>query len=135
MIPMNGRGLSLRLRFIRYWHPQPLTPPKVHRDLPRLSAPQRIGEVVRYSCLRLEYWISPSGGLREWARLNIALTLLIGIPILIFAPLVSLLLTCFVSWTDSLVQIVINLLLVPVIAVAAVAIITALLAMLRKLSK
>jgi hypothetical protein len=132
---MNNNRLSIRGRFIRYWHPQPLTPPKVHRKLSQLPAGRRIGEVVRYSWLRLEYWISPGGGMREWARLNVALALLIGIPILVFAPIVTLLLTCFVNWTESLVQIVINLLLIPVIGLAAVAIITALLAILRKLSK
>jgi len=83
----------------------------------------------------MEYWISPGGGLREWARLNLALALCIGIPVLCFAPIITLLLTCFVSWSDSLVHIVTNLLLIPVIALAAVAIITALLTMLRKMSK
>jgi len=73
--------------------------------------------------------------LREWARLNVALALLIGIPVLIFAPIVTLLLTCFVSWTDSLVQIVTNLVLIPVIVLMAIAVITALLTILRRISK
>lgn len=73
--------------------------------------------------------------MREWARLNVALALLIGIPVLIFAPIVTLLLTCFVSWTDSLVQIVTNLVLIPVIVLMAIAVITALLTILRRISK
>jgi len=132
---MNRNPVSIRGHFIRYWHPQSLTPPKIHRRLARLPAAQRIGEVIRYSWLRLEYWISPGGGLREWARLNVALALLIGIPALIFAPLVTLLLTCFVSWTEALVHIVINCFLVPIIALAGFAILTALLGVFRKLSK
>lgn len=132
---MNGNRLSLRSQFTRYWHPTPLTPPKVARSLSHLPAPRRMAEVLRYSFLRLEYWVSPGGSLREWARFNCALALLISIPVLVFAPIVSLLLTCFVSWTDSLVQIALNLLLLPVIAIAAVAILTALLTILRKLNQ
>ena len=134
-MPTGNNRVSIWAHFVRYWHPQPLTPPKVNRELSRLPAPQRIGEVVWYSLLRLEFWVSPGGGLREWARLNVALALLIGIPVLIFAPIVTLLLTCFVSWTDSLVQIVTNLVLIPVIVLMAIAVITALLTILRRISK
>ena len=94
-----------------------------------------MGEVLRFSILRLEYWVSPGGGLRQWARFNVGLALLIGIPALVLAPIITLLLTCFVSWTESLLQITINLLLIPVIGLAAIATVTALLTILRKLSK
>lgn len=134
-MPTDDSRVSIWGHFIRYWHPQPLTPPQVNRELARWSAPQRIGEVIRYTWLRLEFWVSPGGGLREWARLNVALALLVGIPLLIFAPLITVLLTCFVSWTDSLVHIVTNLFLIPVIALAGFAILTALLGILRKFNK
>jgi hypothetical protein len=123
---MENNRVSIRRQFHRYWHPVPLEPPQVHLNFSRWPALQRGGEVLRYSLLRLEYWVSPGGGLREWARLNVAVALLLGIPALIVVPVVTVLLGQFTTWTDSLVQIAKNFLLFPVIMLASVALVTAL---------
>jgi hypothetical protein len=118
---------------LRWWQPAPLARPTVIRELPRLPAIQRYSEVVRYSWARLEYWVSPGGRLREWARFNIGLALLIGLPAVCIVPIITFLLGQFTSWTNDLVQIAQNLLLFPLLLLGALAVATALVSCLRGL--
>jgi hypothetical protein len=118
---------------MQLWQPTPLAPPSVNRALPRLPAIQRYGEVVRYSALRLEYWLSPGGRLREWARFNIGIGLLIGIPAVCIIPIITFLLGQFTSWSNYLVQILKNFLLFPLLTLGAVAVATVPLCVIRGL--
>jgi hypothetical protein len=106
------------------WHPQQLSKPAVDPELPQLSNVQRSVEVFRYSILSWEWWLCPSGALREWLRLNLIAALIIGIPAVLIVPIVTYLLGQFVTWTELLVGIAKNLAIFPVLAVIGVAIIT-----------
>lgn len=52
----------------QHWQPKPIDPPKPDPQVEHLTGPQRSAEVMRYSILSLEFWLSPLGRLREWAR-------------------------------------------------------------------
>ena len=67
----------------------PINKPTIDDDLNNLSHIERVTESMRYNVLCFEYSISPKGGLRQWIKVNIALLLLVGIPILIFMPLIT----------------------------------------------
>lgn len=133
---MESKAVLLRKDWksvvIRFWNPTSLARPVI-TDLGKQGPIQRATMVLWYSALRVEYWISPSGSLREWIRFNITLALIIGIPALLVVPIVTVLLWQFTAWTDYLVQIAKNFLLFPVIIIGAGAIITAFLCFLRVL--
>ena len=40
-------------------------------DLHHLTWPERSAEVLRFTGLRIEHWLSRGGWLREWIRLNL----------------------------------------------------------------
>jgi hypothetical protein len=42
--------------------------PGIDPELTRLGAIERTAETLRYSALRAEHWLSPTGLLREWLR-------------------------------------------------------------------
>lgn len=67
----------------------PLKNPAIDDDFQNLPIIERVTESIKYNILCLEYSISPKGGLRQWFKLNFSLLLLFGIPILIFVPLVT----------------------------------------------
>jgi hypothetical protein len=106
------------------WHPQHLNRPAVDPQLPQLSNVQRSVEVFRYSILSAEWWLCPSGALREWLRLNLIAALIIGIPAVLIVPVVTYLLGQFVTWTELLVGIAKNLAIFPILAVIGVGIVT-----------
>ncbi len=102
------KTLSLAMR--NAWQPVPVPKPEVDPELPQLPAIQRSAEVLRYKMLQLEFAVSPEGGLRGWLKLNVLLALLIGIPALFLAPLITFLVSSFASWTGFLLAAVMNLL-------------------------
>ena len=113
------------LRKIRqHWHPAQVSKPTVDPELAQLNHVQLSVEVFRHSALSAEWFLCPSGTLREWLRLNIVAALIIGIPAVVIVPIVTYLLGQFVTWTELLVRIAKNLAIFPVLAVIAVAIIT-----------
>jgi len=67
----------------------PLEKPVIEKDFRNISHIERITESMRYNILCLEYSISPKGGIRQWIKVNLALFILIGIPLLIFTPLIT----------------------------------------------
>jgi len=91
-----------------------------------MPALQRCAAVFRYSVLRLEFWTSPGGGLRNWLRLNVGFALLIGIPAVVLVPIISILLGQFTHWSHSLVEIAENLLQFLLLSWVVVAFVTAL---------
>ena len=91
------------------WSPRCLSPPAVDPALTELHPVVRAAEVLRYSLAKFEYWISPGGHVREVLRLSSLLAALLGIPVLMVMPLVTLLLTQVLIGLDLIVKIVINL--------------------------
>jgi hypothetical protein len=102
------------------WNPQPLPVPAIDPDLEELQAFERITEVLRYQLLKIEYGLSSRGGLREWARVVMVLSLVLVIPAVLVVPLVTVFLTAAVSWTAMLFQIAQYLLYALLTAIACV---------------
>ncbi|MEA3208563.1 MAG: hypothetical protein QOE70_1620 [Chthoniobacter sp.] len=91
-----------------------LAPPRIDPDLTTLDPIERAAETLRYSALRTEYWLSPKGLLREWLRRILQLGVAVLVPLLIFAPLISVLLEKCAGWSAQAVVIAANLSKVPV---------------------
>ena len=106
------------------WQPKPIERPRIDRSFLKLTPIERSAEVLRYSLLKAEHWLSPNGRLREWLRLNILAALIIGIPALIVVPIVTYLLGQFATWTVFLVKVARNLVLFIAYALASVAMIS-----------
>jgi len=109
-----------RQAFKVVWNPQPLRAPVVDPDLSLLNGPQRMMESISFFILSAEYCVSADGVLREWLRLTSRLGLLIASPVLIFMPTITFGLWQIAMWTDYLVRIFKNLVLVPLAALAAI---------------
>ena len=73
----------------------------------------RTAVVLMHTLLRLEYWLSPSGLLREWTRRCLLLTIFIAIPALCLAPMVTTLLEHLSAWSAALLEISSNLAQIP----------------------
>lgn len=119
--PTSLRG-SLTSAVRQAWHPIPVPKPEIDRELPRLPGIQRSAEVLRFKVLQLEYSVSPDGALRGWLKLNVLLSLIIGIPAIFLVPILTYLFSSFVSWTSFLLQSALNILytLLVVVAIGAV---------------
>ena len=52
-------------------NPQPITRPVVDPAILELAALQRSIQVILYWLARIEHWLSPTGWLRAWIRLNL----------------------------------------------------------------
>jgi hypothetical protein len=111
-----------------HWKPTPIDLPQVDQSVSELPPIERSAEVIRYSVLKMEHWISPQGRLREWLRFNLAAALFIGIPALFVVPVVTFLLWSFVTWADCLAMAAWNLVRFVGSVIAAIALITAALA-------
>ena len=64
MQPEENKWLTVR---------EPLQPPAIYPHLEELNAVVRSTECLRHLILSIEFWISPSGRLRQWMKLNISL--------------------------------------------------------------
>jgi hypothetical protein len=102
------------------WNPQPLPVPAIDPDLEELPVFERITEVLRYQLLQIEYGLSNRGGLREWARVVMVLSLILAIPAVLVVPLVTVFLTAAVSWTAMLFLIAKSILYALLTAIACV---------------
>lgn len=107
------------------WNPQPLQVPKIDPTLEHMPVLERITEVLRYQLLQIEYALSSRGGLREWGRVVIVLSLVMAIPAVLLVPLVTLFLNAGASWAALLFLIAKYLLytLLTVIATVVVALV------------
>ena len=122
---------TLLARLLAAWTPTPIPMPQIDPHLDELTALQRIAEVCRYGCLRLEYAVSSGGTLRAWVRVNL-LVLLTGIvPALLVVPLLTLLASEFTSFTGYLLLASRNLLDAVVTLIEAVAAMAGLFLLLR----
>lgn len=107
------------------WNPQPLPVPAIDPDLEELPVFERITEVLRYQLLQIEYGLSNRGGLREWARVVMVLSLVLAIPVALLVPLVTAFLAAAVSWTAMLFLIAKSILYALLTAIAFVIVVLA----------
>lgn len=105
------------------WNPQPINPPKIDPELEDLTPLQRSAEVIHYSILSIEFWISPNGQVREWVRHNSRLSLILAVPAFLILPIVTFALWQLVSWLVALVAIAGQLIVFPLLATVAVIVI------------
>lgn len=99
-------GLACVKLFInKHWRPAPISQPRVDPDLSNLDGSQRAAEVIRYSLLTLEFWLSPLGRLREWIRLNGKACAILTVPTLFIMPLVIVIINQVAHVMETLVDI------------------------------
>jgi hypothetical protein len=122
---------SMFARFIAAWAPTPILKPQIDPCLDELTALERIAEVCRYTCLRLEYAVSSGGTLRAWVRVNLMVLLTGIVPALLLVPLLTLLASEFTSLTGYLLQASRNLLDAVVTLIEAAAALAGLFLLLR----
>src|SRR5437762_14352976 len=85
-----------------------LTPPQVDPRLTKLTPLERAAEVLRYSVLRAEYWLSPDGAIRQRLRFALRLWVYVMIAALI-APGVTFVVEHATGWTAMSVEFVWNI--------------------------
>ena len=112
---------------LSHWRPEPIPPPSVDPDLRKFSGVERSAEVMRYSVLSLEFWLSPKGFLREWLRLNWKLAMLLIIPVLLVVPIITFALGQFKTWASLLAATTANIILFPLSALLLVGLVSGLL--------
>jgi len=83
----------------RRWQLKPVMAPSVDPEFPHMDSITRATESWRYSILSLEFWLSPSGFIREWIRQVVRFALFLGAPVLLVVPLVTFLLASLLKWT------------------------------------
>lgn len=130
--PVVGRQRSIFDQLKLRIEPDPIEAPKVHPELSEMNSLERAVEVSRYSILRLEWWLSPDGALREWLRFNLLIAVVLIIPALLIVPVITYLLGQFATWSAFLVQIARNLVLFPLLVIVAMALFSALLTLIRR---
>jgi hypothetical protein len=84
--PPDPRGLE---ELGQLWKQEPIQPPRRDLELTPDSWVERGGEVVGWWIARLEYWVSASGWLRAWLRLNLILAIILSIAGFLLLPAVS----------------------------------------------
>lgn len=82
------------------WSPNPVYKPVIDSDLPHLNWPERSVEVLVYSVLSFEHWLSPKGLLREWFRLNLAIAVVLMVCAVVLVPSVTIVLQGVAEWTS-----------------------------------
>jgi hypothetical protein len=70
----------------RLWKQEPLDRPTANLELTPDSWVERGAEVLGWSLARFEYWLSASGWLRAWLRLNLFLSVLLMIAGVLLLP-------------------------------------------------
>jgi hypothetical protein len=131
LTPANKHRHRFRDFVRRHWQPSKIEPPKVDPDLEDLDPATRSAEVIRYSLLSFEWWISKNGTLREWLKLNGKISSLLLIPAVLVMPLVTFILWQISLWLGWLVGIAGNLILFPLIGIVGIGIAFLVVAILR----
>jgi len=83
--------------------------PQIDQDLENQPALERSAEVLRYTVRTVEHSISPDGTLRRWLKLNLRVLLWVGVPILLFVPLLGYLFGGLVGISQSINMVLSNL--------------------------
>ena len=89
-----------------------LTPPRVDPKLINLTPLERAAEVLRYSVLQAEYWLSPDGAMRQRLRFALRLWIYVMIAALI-APTISTVVQHVTGWTAMSAEAVKNIAEIP----------------------
>jgi hypothetical protein len=89
-----------------------LDPPRVNPKLTNLTPLERAAEVIRYSVLRAEYWLSPDGAMRQRVRFALRLWIYVMIGALI-APSITAVIQEVTGWTAMSAEIVRNIAQIP----------------------
>ena len=129
LTPMNNNRRHHFFR--RHWNPEKIEPPKVDPKLENLDAATRSCEVIRFSLLSLEWWLSPNGTLREWLKLNGKIISILVIPTVLVMPLVTLIIWQVAKWMNWLVGIAGHIILFPLVALAGIIVALVIVAILR----
>ena len=124
-----------RQAILRHWRPAVIEPPEVDPELPTLTGVDRSAEVMRYSVLSTEYWLSPKGYLREWLRFNAKLASILVFPTLLVVPLITFALGQFKTWIELLVVTTTGMVLFPLSALLVAGLISALVYLGKSLSR
>jgi len=111
-VAKNGRKLAL-------WNPKPLGIPEINQNAFEQQPVIRAAEVIRYSLHRFEYWVSPSGILREWLRLNLLVALFVGFTGILLAPVVTMILGEIAGWIILILKIVTGIVSIAAMAIVA----------------
>jgi len=132
LTPVNNNHRHRFRDFIkRHWNPEKIEPPKVDPELEALDPATRSAEIIRYSILSAEFWLSPQGTLREWFKLNGKISAVLIIPAVVVMPLVSLILWQVAKWLGWLVGIAGHLIMFPLVALAGIVVSLIVVAILR----
>jgi hypothetical protein len=131
LTPVNKHRHRFRDFFRRHWNPEKIEPPKVDPDLEDLDAATRSAEVIRFSLLSLEWWLSPNGTLREWLKLNGKISSILLIPAVLVMPLITLIIWQVAIWMGWLVGIAGHLIMFPLVALAGIVVALVVVAILR----
>ena len=89
-----------------------LNPPEVDPKLTSLTPLERAAEVLRYSVLRAEYWLSPDGVMRQRVRFAMRVWIYVMMAALI-APGVTAVIQHITGWTAMSAEIVTNIAEIP----------------------
>src|SRR6266567_5662223 len=89
-----------------------LNRPRVDPKLTSLTPVERAAEVLRYSVLRAEYWLSPDGVMRQRLRFAVRLWVYVMIAALI-APSVTAVIQHVTGWAAMSAEIVQNIAQIP----------------------
>ena len=71
---------------------QPLQAPAIDPRLEELNAVVRSTECLRHFVLSVEFWISPTGRLRHWLKINFRLAAFLIVPAVVLMPVIGLVL-------------------------------------------
>jgi len=103
----------------KQWQPKPVNPPVVDPEIENLDPLQRSAEVIKYSILSIEFWISPKGQVREWLRNNTHMAAWLAVPTILVLPIILLAVVLVGAILAGLVGIFGNLIIFPILALLA----------------
>src|SRR6266699_6087703 len=108
LMPLSGDAADQQLlTTLESSGPTQLTPPGVDPKLTSLTPLERAAEVLRYSVLRAEYWLSPEGAMRRRIRFAVRLWTYVMIAALI-APGITAVVQHVTGWSAMSAEIVRN---------------------------
>ena len=93
----------------RFWNPVPIPRPEIDVELASMSWPERTAEVICFTLLSIEHWLSQGGLLREWIRLNLWLAVILSVAAVLVVPPVTAVLEGASEWTAIVAAIIGNI--------------------------
>ena len=99
-------------------------PPAIDPRLEELNAVVRSTECLRHFVLSIEFWISPSGQLRQWMKLNVCLAAFLLIPAIVLMPIIGLVLHEVDGWLSMLLSIAWKLIVLSILVSVVVCVAT-----------